>query len=364
VKIPRTIAASVLATAGLLALAACANASGIDKGPYLQNPTTTTIVVCWVSDADTTGTVEYSKKGDPTAETKTAKDTTPTRYHKVKITGLSPYTRYTYKVTCDSRMGTGSFITAAKPDQPFKFIAYGDTRSQANKHAEVLRRMMMFEPDFVLQSGDLVANGSNEAQWDVFWETAAPLVKDTPYFPALGNHEGKGAPYFRYFDVPQEYSFDYGNTHFVALDTNRPASEHAAQEAWLKKDLAAHQKATWRVVYFHHTPYTCVSIPSRREDAVRLRERLEPIFQAEKVQLVISGHDHCYQHHLANGIHYIVSGGGGAPLYEVNPDTPFVKVAKSVHHDCEIKVNGKTMSFRAIEPDGKVIDSFELHVGQ
>src|SRR5207248_1623832 len=103
---------------------------------------------------------------------------------------------------------------------------------------------------------------------------ARETLRNTPIFPALGNHEQDGAAYLRYFDVARDYSFDYGNAHFAALDSNRPPAEQGAQVAWLRKDLAAHQEATWRMVFFHHTPYTCVNKPGRRELAEKLRARL------------------------------------------------------------------------------------------
>src|SRR5262249_26307766 len=155
---------------------------------------------------------------------------------------------------------------------------------------------------------------------------------ETAYYPCLGNHERKGAPYFRFFNVPEEYSFDYGNAHFVALDSNRPESEYAAQEEWLRKDLAAHKQTKGRILFFHHTVHTCVDKPGRRLESAERAKRLEPIFAAGRVQLVINGHDHDYQRHVARGITYIVTGGGGAPLYSVTPDTPFVKKAEMTHH--------------------------------
>src|SRR5262249_48207314 len=97
-----------------------------------------------------------------------------------------------------------------------------------------------------------------------------------------------------------------------------------------------------------------------RAASVKLRERLEPIFLQEHVNLVLNGHDHTYQHHFANGIHYVVTGGGGAPLYKVRLDTPFTKAAKSARHHCEFTVNGNRMSVRAVEPDGTVIEQFEI----
>jgi 3',5'-cyclic AMP phosphodiesterase CpdA len=291
---------------------------------------------------------------------KTAKDSAPVQYHRVKLTGLKPYTRYEYSVKCGAERKSGSFVTAAPPGQPFKFAAYGDNRTQPTVHAAVLARMIQFQPDFIINSGDQVANGTNEAQWDEFWEITQKTLCQTPYYPSLGNHEKHGAPYFKYFDVPEEYSFDYGNAHFIALDTNRLPSEYGEQEAWLRKDLAAHQSATWRIVFFHHPIHTCVDKPARRVESAERAARLEPIFKSGKVQLVINGHDHDYQHHVASGIHYIVTGGGGAPLYSVTPNTPFVKVAKEAHHHCEITVNGSALSLRAIEPGGKIIEEFEM----
>lgn len=352
-----------------LLLSACANPNppaqdvgGVSKGPYLMFPTVDGITVCWVSEKQTTGTVEYAPEKTPGPQLE-AKDTMPTHNHRVKLSGLLPYTRYSYSVKCDGDTQAGTFITAAPKTQPFKFVAYGDNRTQADKHAAVLARMLQFHPDFVVQTGDQVASGTNEAQWDEFWKIAGKTLRQTAYYPSLGNHENHGAPYYRFFDVPAEYSFDYGNAHFVALDSNRPSSKYAAQEAWLKRDLAGHQDAAWRIVFFHHTVHTCVTMANRRVAAEKLAARLEPIFQANKVQLVINGHDHDYQRHVAHGITYLVTGGGGAPLYDVKPDTSFVKTAKKAHHHCEITVNGGTMAVRAIEPDGTVIEQFEIHAG-
>lgn len=341
--------------AALLVMTATAHAAGVDKGPYLMNPTTTGITVCWVSDEPLAGSVVV--KGVRGAKTEEIRG----NYHRVNLDGLKPYTRYNYEVSCGTDKKGGSFITAAPPGQPFKFVAYGDNRTQANVHAAVLSRMMRFHPDFIIQSGDQVADGSNEAQWDEFWQIASKALSQTAYFPSLGNHERHGAPYFRFFEVPAEYSFDYGDAHFVALDSNRPSSEFKDQEEWLRKDLAAHQNAKWRVVFFHHTVHTCTSIPSRRAGAAALAKRLEPIFQEQHVQLVVNGHDHNYQRHEASGITYIVSGGGGAPLYDLKPNTPYVKAAKKAHHECEITVNGSAMAVRVVEPGGKVIDQFEVH---
>ena len=342
----------LLALAGLLVAGSSVNAAGISKGPYLQLPGTDGITVCWVTDAEVLGEVTCSGK--------TVRDEKPSIYHKVRVKGLKPYTNYSYSVSCDGDKKTGTFRTAAPVKQPFQFAIYGDNRTQPQVHTEVLARMLESKPDFIVQTGDLVADGTQENLWTEFFQVAGKTLASVPYYPALGNHERDGAAYLRYFAVPREYSFDYGDVHFVCLDSNRRDDEFAAQQEWLRKDLAAHQSAAFRVVFFHHTVYTCVTKPGRRELAEKLRARLEPIFLEGNVQLVLNGHDHDYQHHVAKGIHYVVTGGGGAPLYDVLADTPFVKAAKKTHHFCEAKVSGNVISIRALERDGAVIESFTV----
>src|SRR5689334_21706387 len=118
------------------------------------------------------------------------------------------------------------------------------------------------------------------------------------------------------------------------------------------------QRARWRTVFFHHTVHTCVDKPGRRQESQARAARVEPILAEGHVQLVLNGHDHDYQRHVAKGITYLVTGGGGAPLYSVTSDTPFVKMAKMAHHHCEVNVDNHRITVRAVQPDGEVIEQF------
>ena len=88
---------------------------------------------------------------------------------------------------------------------------------------------------------------------------------------------------------------------------------------------------------------------------------LTPMLEKYNVTAGFFGHDHNYQHYLKNGIHYIVSGGGGAPLYDVDkpPADITVKVA-SVENFVSVTVDGKVAHVQVIAIDGKVLDDFEL----
>src|SRR5579862_6264983 len=168
--------------AGILALLVrAAGASGIAKGPYLMSPTLSSITVCWVSSTNARGTVEFApeRQTGAASTTGTVREERPTEYHRVILNGLQAYTRYRYSVECDGQTETGSFITAAPRNQPFKFVAYGDNRTQPAVHASVLAGIMKFEPDFIINTGDQVANGSNENLWTEFWQVVHKALSHT-----------------------------------------------------------------------------------------------------------------------------------------------------------------------------------------
>src|SRR5207249_8903828 len=91
-------------------------------------------------------------------------------------------------------------------------------------------------------------------------------------FSTLGNHDvktGNGAPELDLFNLPQTalnaadqeryYSFDWGNAHFVVLDSNASLNESTSDPtsmyAWLRNDLAQTSQ-TWKIVAFHHPAYS------------------------------------------------------------------------------------------------------------
>ena len=76
---------------------------------------------------------------------------------------------------------------------------------------------------------------------------------------------------------------------------------------------------------------------------------------------MLAGHDHNYQRHVKNGIQYIITGGGGAPLANTGipiPDTT-VKV-ESTEHYVTVKVEGRKAHARAVALDGHVIDEVDF----
>jgi acid phosphatase type 7 len=91
---------------------------------------------------------------------------------------------------------------------------------------------------------------------------------------------------------------------------------------------------------------------------------LVPMFEKYRLTAGFFGHDHNYQHYLKNGVHYVVTGGGGAPLYDVDKPAPGItQKVVSVEHFVRIRVDGKSAHIEAIAVDGKKLDDIVLDGG-
>jgi 3',5'-cyclic AMP phosphodiesterase CpdA len=228
--------------------------------------------------------------------------------------------------------------------------------------------MVALDPQLVLHTGDVVyPDGQADGYDPFFFQPYQTLGKRAPIFPTLGNHDyhtQRGQPYLDAFYLPHNnpanteryYSFDWGNAHFTALDFN--TGPDANQLAWLKNDLAATDKV-WKFVFYHQAIYS--SGPHGYESWVEAkRQLLAPIFEQNHVDVVFNGHDHDYERtQPIHGVLYIVSGGGGGPLYPVVPQS-FSADVESTAHTVFVSVDGCTLTLQAVKPDGTVFDSTAL----
>jgi len=345
-------------------------------GPYVQNVTATRAVICWV-EAEAEARIGVA----PDKLEAAARDY---RRHEMALDGLKPSTQYYYDVLKDgTSRGTGRFTTAPQGSAPFMFVVYGDTRTRPEIHRQIVQRIIPLNPSLVLHTGDLVARGRRAVDWDGFFDVVNEMVRNVPLFPSLGNHEDDSPLYYQFFALPgseRYYSFDWGGVHFIALDSNDPRPEGdargttaeakaayekqkeeywKAQTRWLEQDLKANRSADFICVYFHHPPFSTRT--SRAASAARMRNLFVKIFEIYKVDIVFNGHDHNYQRHISNGIHYVVTGGGGAPLYDTEQPLPGItqKLAQ-IEHFLKVNVAEQKMEIEAIDLKGNLIEKFEV----
>ncbi|HTD67524.1 MAG TPA: Ig-like domain-containing protein, partial [Candidatus Limnocylindria bacterium] len=313
------------------------------RGPYLLNGSPTGGMVRWRTDQFSDGVVRYGTNLENLANV--ALETTLTNNHIVWIGGLQPDTKYYYSIGSGSHTIAGGtnaggsnfwFTTSplAGTPKPTRFWVLGDAGT-ANANQRAVRDSFYNyaatnnrPADLWLMLGDNAYNvGSDTEHQAAVFDMYPSTLRNLFLWPVLGNHESSQsytAAQFPYLDIfttskngeaggipsgnGKYYSFDYGNIHFVGLDSmtsTRSATSPMAE--WLKDDLAANTQ-TWTVVYFHHPPYTKGSHNSDAEtDLIEVRQNINPILETYGVDLVLSGHSHCYERsYLLNG-HYGLS---------------------------------------------------------
>lgn len=330
-------------------------------GPYLSwvNDPRTTMTISWRTAREGDGLVEF---GPDSSYGSTGVDSAIGELHSVELTGLEPSTEYHYRVLSSSgEIGVNhTFSTANFPDEPFSFVAYGDTRTNDDDRALVVSRILQVNPDLVFNTGDLVEDGNYESQWRLWFSTNQMLLEDKPYFVAIGNHEHNAPIYYDYWHFPgneQWYSVNYGNAHFICLSTETYL--YGDQRSWLESDLAAaSDSALWIFVFFHKPPYSSGSHGSSNA----VRNAWCSLFETYGVDIVFNGHDHHYERSLVNGVYYIVTGGGGAPLRPVGASS-WTIYSESTLHCCGVTIEDSLLTLDAIKPDGTIFDSFSINKG-
>lgn len=243
-------------------------------------------------------------------------------------------------------------------------VVYGDSRQGHDVHGEIIDQILVFNPKAVFHTGDLVTKGWLASEWKTFNEVTARLRKAAPFYPAQGNHEYNSKLYFDNFELPNNerwYTVDIDQFHFIILDTNWHIDTGSEQYEWLKQDLAkVNSKKKYNFVILHHPPF---SSSVHEEDEKKLRQSIVPLFEQYKVDIVFAGHDHCYERLNHNGIIYIVTGGGGAPLYGRGRQVSDSKIFFKKNHFCVLKYNKRhkgKITLEAYDKEGVLLDSIKL----
>ena len=308
----------------------------------------------------------------PDGAMRKVEDATSRRFHSVRIEGLSPATAYRYRVAAGdagAASDEGHFTTAPPDDRAFKFVLYGDSRSDPAAHVAVVKAIASAPGDFLLHTGDMVARGDEEDDWRGFFEIENALLRDRCLFASVGNHELAGekgvgaAAFLRYFasaddggkDRPKLYgTFRWSNTRFFLL--NAMDEWTGEDRAWLKDELdraASEPGLLHRFAVLHHGPF---SSGPHGGNARLIDNGVLQIFKEGKVDLIFAGHDHAYERGTGEGLKYVVSGGAGAPLYPKRRTAPETAIYESVHHYVEMSVNGPTVELVATRASGSVIE--------
>jgi acid phosphatase type 7 len=240
-------------------------------------------------------------------------------------------------------------------------IVYGDTRNGHEIHRAIVRRIMENNPLAVFHTGDLVFNGLSRANWDVFQDIVQELRAMAPMYPVLGNHERSSPIFHEIFNgLPGNgkwYAVDLDGVHYVIIDNTSDYLPGSEQYIWLENYLRENASARFTIVLLHYPPY---SSGPHRTDRHELRNILAPLFEKNGVDLVFSAHNHSYEKSLVNGVYYIVTAGGGAPMYPKKSKNEYSLLFVSKHHFCRIDDHDSLLLLSAIDTSGVSFDRTEI----
>lgn len=250
------------------------------------------------------------------------------------------------------------------------YQAWQDTVQVARKNAR--------EVALCLHLGDLVDCGASEYQWRRWLEGAVSIIAQGAFAPVMGNHEDYDCTwqmcvpkwYQALFSVRSNsekelngyvYSFDYGEVHYVLLDTQeeelrRWKSDWTARQAvWLARDLAATQ-AKWKVVVCHKPFFDLNGVMTEHG------KTWLPICQAYGVDLILSGHHHIYARRKVGDITLITAGVSGDDTgYEVDTTVLYEKVRRcDMANYLTLDVAEDGLTIQAVSVDGTILDEAEI----
>jgi len=314
--------------------------------------------------------------------------------YSVTLRGLKQGTRYAYRVGTDAGWSEpSSFSTADEPGKGGKFLVFGDSQSvHYDAWRRTLHNAVQANPGaaFFINVGDLVDVGQDYRQWEGWFKAAAGVVDRIPAMPVTGNHEyytperrfSMPVLFTAQFKLPhngpaalrgQAYSFDYGDVHFVMLDTQ--AGEAAAfasgtlelQRDWLERDLARTDKR-WKVAVMHRSPY------DNRSGNERVRATLAPVLERNLVDVVFTGHDHVYARTFsiqngaimaegAKGTIYVAAGRSGTKTYgdpQANRWNEFFYNPLEEANYIVVTMHGDSLAIQVFKQSGDLVDSWRI----
>ena len=306
-----------------------------------------------------------------------------TYVHTVTLQNLQPGTEYEYRLGHENRRSQWY------DSQSAKYKAWEDVAMPAWQRYR--------DAQFFITMGDLVDNGEHAYQWNEWFTRIGPMITRIPAAPVMGNHETytmdwkvrMPQAYLHYFQLPegtsasyknQFYSFDYGDVHYVVLNTQMREMEEFQpnllqdQLAWFKADMEKTRKK-WKVVLMHKDVlrYGFLTRKTPREEGVSEEGKIfMPLFDKYNVDAVLTAHLHTYRNrgHIygfkrdTKGPLYILTGVAGDVRYPSLWKRHSLDVAVAPQPETNnymvMEASAGSLRFSCYLPDGTKIDEAEV----
>ncbi len=319
---------------------------------------------------------------------------------------LEPGSTVRYQISAGKQPGPWHAVRALpEPGAPLRLVAHGDLgrldlRGNPNTNVTAVRDLALAQnPDLFLPLGDLgyqdIGGAGSVAHYDAFMRLMEPLHASVVTMPVWGNHEKPNTlDGFQQSEArwmlpgdEHDYMFTAGPVRFVALNSDRAHSEpggtapphRPATTTRLRAMLATASTddlTPWRIVYFHHPPYSY----GTHGNTTWMHDEIVPLLEHHGVDLILSGHDHNFQRSyplqagepvstLKDGYTqgqapiYVVAGGGGKDLtpLDAEPIPPWVAASEVAFHTVVVEADPRQLTVRVLAaPGGDVLDQFTI----
>ncbi|MFQ5606084.1 MAG: phytase, partial [bacterium] len=342
----------------ILSLVNIAVSQEVIRGPYLQLGTPNSLVIRWRTTEATDSGVRFGLSPDDLLFS--IADFSSTTEHEVTLTGLLPDKKYYYAVGTSLSVLAGGdrlhfFVTPPETgtSKPTRIWILGDSGTKNNQARAVRNAYYNFtgarHTDLWLMLGDNAYQDGTDADYqEAVFDMYPDMLRKSVLWPTRGNHDkipldgsgnwSGGGDYYDIFTLPKAgeaggvasgtevyYSFDYGNIHFICLESTllEFRAENSPMWNWLEADLDENNQ-DWTIAFWHHPPYSKGSHNSNKEtELIEMRQRALPILENGGVDLVLSGHSHSYERSFLLDQHYarmqtlvdsmVIDGGDGKP---------------------------------------------------
>jgi hypothetical protein len=368
------------------------------RGPMVQSIAYWGARVSWWTNVPTRSQVVYAIGSTSGA---TYAEETPVTEHVLWMPGpFKAASTYQYTVgDGGSAKASGTFRSVAGRGSTFSFSAIGDYGSGTTQESNNAVRMAAESTDFTQTLGDnvyseaadpgILSNPADPGAGTVlsnfdenFYRPMSPVMSKGAFIAANGNHEYYGPvsftpntptwAWFQHMWQPNNmrwFGYDWGDAHILVLDSEQPFDASSPQYAFAQSDLQAHQSATWRIVITQRPPFSSIS---NNSSDVKMQQTLGPLWQQQRVSLVLSGNSHNYERTYKltdgtrddkNGISYVVSGGGGSSglnfFRNPQPATTAFREDTTYEH-LKVTVSPSNLHVDAISDAGAILDSTDI----
>ena len=277
-----------------------------------------------------------------------------TTHHRITVPVAEPFDFVLRSGSEILREGRIDHMPVSEKNE-FSFVVYGDSRWGKEVHERIIEMANDLKIPYLFNLGDLVSSDLNDGDWKDFFDVIDAYKGII--FTAKGNHD-LGMRYGMYL-YPNSYTVKIGKIRFVVMDSNSPFLGSELRSAL--EDFK--DENSFKVVMFHHVVFSCG--PHGDDLDTILRRGIHEILRDHGVKLVFTSHDHNYQRLEKDGVTYIVTGGGGAGLYNVNPEedcgAELIKWCKC-YHMVLVRVSSGELHVRVLSTSGKEIDGFRVEM--